>query len=674
MAEAKAAADASLAAAEAALADVKTAAAKAADEAAAALSATRARAQAELQAAEQRAAEQLRASTDAAKAAAAEAAAALADAQSQAQAAAAKAQEEADALAAQLEQAQQAAASAALALGAAEEARAAVEARLAPIVAQLDSEVAEGERLRTEAAAKEAALTAALASAEEAARSAAEEAAGARSELGRLQAVLSAGAGGCDVATAERLLGAVHAAGDADKLAAQMSVWREHAQSAQARVQELEAAALEGEAERRRLHNLVQELRGNVRVYCRVRPSKGSEEGDTAVVPGVDGTSVTLAPTGAAFGFDRVFGPESSQADVFSEVSSLVQSALDGYKVCLFSYGQTGSGKTFTMLGGQTGESRGIIPRAVEAVLNAAEAAKAKGWAYSLAACYVEIYNEQVRDLLRPGAAHSDKHAIVHSADGVTEVSGATREAVPSLAAAQGLVRRAAAARAVEATAMNATSSRSHTVFMLYITGEHAAAGQRLSGCLNLVDLAGSERVGRSEAAGARLKEACAINKSLSSLGDVFGALAAKSSHVPYRNSKLTYLLQPCLGGDGKTLMFVNVAPEADSADESACALRFASMVNACELGGKGGKGHGAKRNLTSIQQQQPPQLQAEPSGNSVGSAGAGGAQRAAVTSRPASAPATSSGGGAPAAKRTAAVAGLGRPPASGSAPKTMRK
>jgi kinesin family protein C1 len=133
---------------------------------------------------------------------------------------------------------------------------------------------------------------------------------------------------------------------------------------------------------------------------------------------------------------------------------------------------------------------------------------------------------------------------------------------------------------------------------MLYVTGEHVASGSKLSGCLNLVDLAGSERVGRSGAEGARLKEACAINKSLSCLGDVFQALSHKQAHVPYRNSKLTYLLQPCLGGDGKTLMFVNINPEAPSAEESACSLKFAAQVNAVELGGV--RGGGAKRNIVS--------------------------------------------------------------------------
>ena len=156
-------------------------------------------------------------------------------------------------------------------------------------------------------------------------------------------------------------------------------------------------------------------------------------------------------------------------------------------------------------------------------------------------------------------------------------------------------MRKAAAARKVEATQMNAHSSRSHTIFILHVSGEHSASGSTLSGALNLVDLAGSERVARSGASGDRLKEACAINKSLSSLGDVFAALGSKAKHVPYRNSKLTYLLAPCLGGDGKTLMFVNVSPDEDSGEETSCSLKFAAQVNAVELG-KGG----AKRNVTS--------------------------------------------------------------------------
>ena len=132
---------------------------------------------------------------------------------------------------------------------------------------------------------------------------------------------------------------------------------------------------------------------------------------------------------------------------------------------------------------------------------------------------------------------------------------------------------------------MNTHSSRSLTLFLVYITGIHIVTGTQLSGCLNLVDLAGSERTKRSGAQGTRMSEACAINKSLSCLGDVFASIARGDKHVPYRNSKLTYLLAPCLGGDGKTLMFVNVSPDEDSSEETSCSLRFAEKVNACELG-----------------------------------------------------------------------------------------
>ena len=144
---------------------------------------------------------------------------------------------------------------------------------------------------------------------------------------------------------------------------------------------------------------------------------------------------------------------------------------------------------------------------------------------------------------------------------------------------------------------MNDVSSRSHAVFALRITGKNEASGTQLKGSLNLVDLAGSERLARSLAAGDRARETCAINKSLSALGDVFAALASKSSHVPYRNSKLTWLLAPCLGGSGKTLMFVNVAPDAASAGESLCSLRFAAKVNGVETQAKGG----AKRAVGAI-------------------------------------------------------------------------
>ena len=155
------------------------------------------------------------------------------------------------------------------------------------------------------------------------------------------------------------------------------------------------------------------------------------------------------------------------------------------------------------------------------------------------------------------------------------------------------LMARAAKARAVGCTDMNAQSSRSHSVFALYLRGTNAKLGTELHGALHLVDLAGSERLDKSGAVGAALKETQAINKSLSALGLVFTAKANKAKHVPFRDSKLTHLMEPCLSGHGKTLMVVNVAPEADNAHESLCSLRFAKQVNQCDTSAAG-KGQGA--------------------------------------------------------------------------------
>merc|ERR1712038_526999 len=149
--------------------------------------------------------------------------------------------------------------------------------------------------------------------------------------------------------------------------------------------------------------------------------------------------------------------------------------------------------------------------------------------------------------------------------------------------------------RCVAQTDMNAVSSRSHSVFTLHLSARNPKNRQALRGTLNLVDLAGSERLDRSKVTGDRAKEAMAINKSLSSLTDVFVSIGKKSSHVPFRNSKLTYLLQPSLSGDGKTLILSNLSPTELSTQESLCSLRFASQVNKCELGK-------AKRSLEEVE------------------------------------------------------------------------
>lgn len=204
---------------------------------------------------------------------------------------------------------------------------------------------------------------------------------------------------------------------------------------------------------------------------------------------------------------------------------------------------------------------------------------------------YFEIYNDTIKDLLldaKTGSSCNRKYQVRTTRKGKNYVDGlVTREIDVNTAHEQleEIVKLAACNRSVEKTDMNAQSSRSHSIFLLMLRGTNESQSTQIEGSLSLVDLAGSERLSRSNVTGDRMKEAQAINKSLSSLADVFQALAKKSPHVPYRNSKLTYVLQPSLSADGKTLMMVNLSPTCASLDESLCSLRFAQQVNHCELG-----------------------------------------------------------------------------------------
>ncbi|KAG9143182.1 hypothetical protein Leryth_010113, partial [Lithospermum erythrorhizon] len=372
----------------------------------------------------------------------------------------------------------------------------------------------------------------------------------------------------------------------------------------QNRLAEAEGKIREGDQIRKKLHNTILELKGNIRVFCRVRPFLFDEvvSTETKVVsfptsPDTIGRGIDLTQNGQThcFSYDKVFTSEASQDDVFVEISQLVQSALDGYKVCIFAYGQTGSGKTYTMMGKPgIADQKGLIPRSLEQVFETRQTLQLQGWKYDMQVSMLEIYNETIRDLLSPNRPNSDvsridnmgkQYAIKHDANGNTHVSDLTIVDVRSSKEVSYLLDRAAQSRSVGKTQMNEESSRSHFVFTLRISGVNESTDQQVQGVLNLIDLAGSERLSKSGATGDRLKETQAINKSLSSLSDVIFALGKKDEHVPFRNSKLTYLLQPCLGGDSKTLMFVNVSPDPSSVGESLCSLRFASRVNACEIG-----------------------------------------------------------------------------------------
>lgn len=353
---------------------------------------------------------------------------------------------------------------------------------------------------------------------------------------------------------------------------------------------------------RRKLNATILELRGNIRVFVRIRPRLQAVDGeaDPARVEypdreALDGgkemvvhAPTTFSATGKErnekhpYAFDRVFGPGSSNQQVFDECRDLVQSVVDGYNVSILSYGQTGSGKTF----GMSGEN-GIIPSSISLLLSEMLRLKSKGWEYRVEANFVEVYNEMLNDLLGdaktwdtdadntsgPRGKKQDKHEIHHDATtGKTTVTNLTsvslwppspeaedKESQPTQSqgpstdpeavaaahtsrAVHNLLETASRNRRVAATKANERSSRSHSVFILTLKGHCAATGESSEGILNLVDLAGSERLKQSGAEGNRMKETQAINKSLSSLGDVIASLGNKEKggeHVPYRNSKV---------------------------------------------------------------------------------------------------------------------------------------
>ncbi|GJV29281.1 kinesin-like protein KIN-14C [Tanacetum coccineum] len=333
------------------------------------------------------------------------------------------------------------------------------------------------------------------------------------------------------------------------------------------------------------------ELKGNIRVFCRVRPllrvdGPGAEPTVTVSTSAeLAGRRIDLIKCGqkVSFYFYNVFAHDASQQDVFQEISQLVQSALDGYKVSIFTYGQTGSGKTYTMMGRPEAPlQKGMIPRSLEQVFQKSEALADQGWKYKMQASMLEIYNEKIQDLLANKRNAGAKQYNIKHAEGNTYVSHLTIVDVCSIGQVSNLLQKAAHRRSVGRTNMNEESSRSHFVFILRIVGINESTEQQVQGVLNFIDLAGSERLSRSGATGERLKETQYINKSLSSLTDVLFALKDSKigDHIPFRNSKLTYLLQPCLGGDSKTLIFVNVSPDPSSVSESFRLLRLATKVN----------------------------------------------------------------------------------------------
>eukprot|EP00736_Rhodelphis_marinus_P004532 Rmarinus@m.29146 len=356
-------------------------------------------------------------------------------------------------------------------------------------------------------------------------------------------------------------------------------------------VSEWQNKFIKEQQERKKLHNQLLELKGNIRVFCRVRPPGVTNQiADTQ-------TAVRFLPndelmvedskrgTKKTFEFDRVYDFKTTQEQVFSDTEALITSVIDGYNVCLFAYGQTGSGKTHTMTGDPG--NPGVNLRALNRLFDISRERSAD-FELSIKVSSIEIYNETVNDLLvSPSDRANKKYDIKEGEDGMY-VTDVLYQEVTKEADVLRLMEISAKNRAVGETRMNDRSSRSHSLLSIYVQTINKVNKTRSFGKLHLVDLAGSERISKSHAHGERLKEAQAINKSLSSLGNVINALQMKGkgkSHIPYRDSKLTRLLQDSLGGDSKTLMFLQIGPEASNVGESICSLEFGGRVRSVELG-----------------------------------------------------------------------------------------
>lgn len=313
------------------------------------------------------------------------------------------------------------------------------------------------------------------------------------------------------------------------------------------------------------------------RAFVRVRPIPGSSVWE---IDGDDTIRYVAVEKQATYTVDRVFDARQTNEALYRETTMhLVRQVVEvGLNATVLAYGQTSSGKTHTMRGSV--EDPGVIPRAAVDLIRLVEGmTDAEPSARSVMVSYMEIYNEEIRDLL---ADAQTSLAIVSGASGGVVVQGLSERVVESVEEVMALLDRGDSVRRVGETRMNARSSRSHAIFRLALGVE---GGHRRE--LTLVDLAGSERLGKTGAEGQRQKEGAAINKSLLVLGTVISKLSnaalggVRGTHVPYRDSKLTRVLQPALGGNSRTAIICAITPAAEQSDESHNSLMFACRANA---------------------------------------------------------------------------------------------
>ncbi|CAA7047238.1 unnamed protein product [Microthlaspi erraticum] len=336
----------------------------------------------------------------------------------------------------------------------------------------------------------------------------------------------------------------------------------------------------------------------NVQVILRCRPL--TEEEQKSNVPRVISCnelrkeanvlhSVANKQVDRVFTFDKVFGPKAQQRSIYEQaISPIVHEVLEGFSCTVFAYGQTGTGKTYTMEGGMRNKGgdlpaeAGVIPRAVRHIFETLEAQNAD---YNMKVTFLELYNEEVTDLLAQDASSDDNVkqkkpvSLMEDGKGCVVLRGLEEEVVYSANDIYALLERGSSKRRTADTLLNKRSSRSHSVFTITVhIKEESLGDEELIKCgkLNLVDLAGSENILRSGSRDGRAREAGEINKSLLTLGRVINALVEHSSHIPYRDSKLTRLLRDSLGGKTKTCIIATISPSAHSLEETLSTLDYA--------------------------------------------------------------------------------------------------
>lgn len=346
-----------------------------------------------------------------------------------------------------------------------------------------------------------------------------------------------------------------------------------------------EAALLEAETRRRRIHNKIEDIRGAIRVFCRVRPlnSQELENGDSCItnqedpmVLYVENNIFTEGEEKSRFCFDAVFTP-GTQEEIFDSCRDLVQSAVDGYNVTIFAYGQTGAGKTHTMYG--TPGQMGTTPRAVKELFSIVSRDEHR-FDFTISASMLELYRNELVDLLsKSDPSKVTKKLNVHvDRSGMVQIDNLLVMECKTESELLTALDNGNKQRSVAATVMNSQSSRSHLMILIKVVSTNKETGGILQGKILMCDLAGSERL-RNTNSGERQSEGIEINKSLSALGDVLEALTKGQKQIPYRNHKLTQVMQDSLGGTAKTLMILNCSPASSNVQDTLMTLKYGTRA-----------------------------------------------------------------------------------------------